>query len=353
MKYKLDYVEFYVTNVCNLNCHNCNRYNNFPFSGHYHWDDYWDEYNRWSKIIDTNHICILGGEPFANPEILHWLHGIAALWTDSKISIVTNGYYFDRWPTLYQELLQYQGRCSIQVSNHHWSNIRDDLEKIRTWFPSSVKTTLLYDNKIWYKRYQAARFADWPSCETVESFFSSSESFQEICYQQGCHPTQIFTTKFEDDNQIIVDFVPQFYFQPIALNYHPGTDKIRLNHSSPSKAVDICISKKCHTFLHGKLYKCPTMAILPEFLDQFDIDADQKDVALLQKYVPASVDWTKDQMKKFIEDCISGKEIDQCTFCPESDKVGMPLESGSKKIKLSKKLTKTSTFDLEKLNESV
>ena len=67
--YKLPRVEFYITNVCNLNCDNCNRFNNFAFSGHYRWADYESSFKEWSKIIDFPEIAIIGGEPFANPDL--------------------------------------------------------------------------------------------------------------------------------------------------------------------------------------------------------------------------------------------------------------------------------------------
>jgi hypothetical protein len=39
MKYHLSYAEFYITHVCNLNCPDCNRFNNYAFKGHQRWDD--------------------------------------------------------------------------------------------------------------------------------------------------------------------------------------------------------------------------------------------------------------------------------------------------------------------------
>lgn len=39
-------VEFHITNVCNLNCSACNKYNNYFYSGHYLWDDYKDFYKK-------------------------------------------------------------------------------------------------------------------------------------------------------------------------------------------------------------------------------------------------------------------------------------------------------------------
>ena len=61
--YKLPYVEFYITNVCNLNCTNCNRFNNYAFAGHQRWADNKEFYQQWAEILDVQEISILGGEP--------------------------------------------------------------------------------------------------------------------------------------------------------------------------------------------------------------------------------------------------------------------------------------------------
>ena len=51
-KFQLDYVEFYITNVCNLTCQGCNRFNSFKFKGWQKWEDYADTYKQWSEQIE-------------------------------------------------------------------------------------------------------------------------------------------------------------------------------------------------------------------------------------------------------------------------------------------------------------
>ena len=46
---RLNYMEFYITNVCNLTCTGCNRFNNYKFKGFQRWADYKEEYTQWSK----------------------------------------------------------------------------------------------------------------------------------------------------------------------------------------------------------------------------------------------------------------------------------------------------------------
>ena len=51
-KFQLNYVEFYITNVCNLTCQGCNRFNSFKFKGWQKWEDYADTYKQWSEQIE-------------------------------------------------------------------------------------------------------------------------------------------------------------------------------------------------------------------------------------------------------------------------------------------------------------
>ena len=51
-RYVLDKVEFYITNVCNLNCDQCNRFNDYKFAGWQRWSDYEAIHQRWAELVD-------------------------------------------------------------------------------------------------------------------------------------------------------------------------------------------------------------------------------------------------------------------------------------------------------------
>lgn len=86
-------VEFYITNVCNLTCRGCNRFNNLNFKGHQYWDDHADAYEAWSKRLDIPRITIIGGEPTLNPDLEKWASNLRRLWPNAVIMIQTNGTY--------------------------------------------------------------------------------------------------------------------------------------------------------------------------------------------------------------------------------------------------------------------
>lgn len=86
-------VEFYITNVCNLSCRGCNRFNNYNFKGHQYWDDWAEEYEAWSKRLILPRITIMGGEPTLNPDLEKYASNLRRLWPDAVIMVQTNGTY--------------------------------------------------------------------------------------------------------------------------------------------------------------------------------------------------------------------------------------------------------------------
>ena len=95
-------VEFYITNVCNLTCRGCNRFNNYNFKGHQRWADHAEAYEAWAKRLDIPRITILGGEPTLNPDLELWALNLRRLWPDAVIMVQSNGTYqkemhFDLW----------------------------------------------------------------------------------------------------------------------------------------------------------------------------------------------------------------------------------------------------------------
>jgi hypothetical protein len=55
-KIKIPKAEFYITNVSNLTCSRCNRFNDHAFKGWQKWSDYEQAYKNWSEKIQINQI---------------------------------------------------------------------------------------------------------------------------------------------------------------------------------------------------------------------------------------------------------------------------------------------------------
>jgi len=339
IKHNLHYAEFYMTNVCNLACDNCNRYNNFAFAGHDRWQDWAEEYRKWSQRLNLIDIGIIGGEPMLNPDFLSWVHGVAELWPTSYIKIITNGTQFDRWPTLYQDLARYQGQVVPWVTEHDQTRVESTRQRLLAFLKEPTTTFAIYNDFLWRITYQQQRQPDWPECRTVQAFLNlPAEQQQHI----GLDPEEFYQGENLDPNtwqdrngvRIILTVTPEFAGS--AVKYDPDSGTLRLRNSRPEDAIKVCPFKICHHFIRGRLYKCGPVGILPEFLNQFPVEISDEDRKLLNSYQPAQADWTTEDLEQFVTGLRNVDVIDQCKFCPDSETItdGGPTNAYRKKIRI-------------------
>ena len=267
---KLNYVEFYITNVCNLTCEGCNRFNNYKFKGFQRWDEYEPIYKQWSQEIELANIAILGGEPLLNPDFFKWLQGINQLWPTSTVEIVTNGYRLDTIKGLYDYLLEHPN-VWLNIGIHNKSKKKFIFEKIQSF----LKEPLKYE-------------------------FDSSNKYQEHLY-------------ITDANGVNIKVEYNWWFHQGAL-IHDG-DIFNLHSSNVEKAHNNCHMKTCHHFIEGKLYKCGVVALLPKFFDQYPNNLSNSDKELMLSYKPLAINNTSKEKISFIKNLENS--IPQCKFCPE------------------------------------
>lgn len=90
--------------------------------------------------------------------------------------------------------------------------------------------------------------------------------------------------------------------------------KFTVHNSDPAIAFECCTMKYSHTLFQGNLYKCPTVAVLPEFRKQYQVDLLPHQEELLNNYKYLSPDCADDDLVKFVEN--TEHEIPQCNLCP-------------------------------------
>lgn len=267
MKPRLKYSEIYITNVCNYSCNHCQSLNNFAFKGHQHWEDYESEYRNLSDCIDIDQIQIIGGEPTLNPEFEKWVNGISNLWPNSKLQIATNGTRLDKLTTeIYQILLKHKG--TLWITCH-------DIQ--------------LYDG-----------------------FLDFAKIFLDNIVSDNDDPTvKLKTRTLIDKNgvEVILDWSQSFV--PSVIDVLNDQSLVMKYNSDPVQAHEICGFKTCHQINKGKLYKCPLVSILPDFLDQFDVDMSPDDKLLAYSYEPLTSDGNVSKFINAIND-----PIPQCKLCP-------------------------------------
>ena len=279
-------IEFYITNVCNLNCVNCNRFNNFDFKGYQKWSDYKEIYTEWARHVKLQRVTILGGEPLLNTTILDWIDGINNLW-NVPVQILTNGTRLNKVAGLYDRLTQPVDPNKLGIRNWIGVSLHNQNDRDRCF--EEVKNFLHGDVRYYHH-------TDPLNVDNAMTFGA--------------------THAFVDSNDVRIPIweYDSFYRAAVHLNDH---GKFTLYNSDPDKSHAGCgfAMFKCYHFIKGALYKCGPVALFPEFDAQYHLDITDQDRDLLNSYAPLKVDQFADRGSKFLSEI--DQAIPQCKFCPE------------------------------------
>ncbi len=96
-RHKIDKLDIVIARACNLNCEGCVTFSNFGhIRGVLRWKDQKDKILPWLDRLEiSDFITLFGGEPLLNPDIMDYIEGISAYYTEigesTTISIQTNG----------------------------------------------------------------------------------------------------------------------------------------------------------------------------------------------------------------------------------------------------------------------
>jgi organic radical activating enzyme len=283
MKPRLKYTEIYITNVCNYSCTNCQSLNNFSFKGHQRWKDYEVEYRKLSNQLDIDQIQIIGGEPTLNPDFEKWVSGISELWPVAKLQIATNGTRLDKLTKeIYQVLLKHKG--TLWITCHDIQLYDGFLDFAKTFLNNIVSDNVGNDD--WKSEYERSKTDAAIQLKTVSRTLIDDAGVEVILdWSQAFVPSAI---------DVLDD-------QSLTMKYN----------SDPDQAHEICYFKTCHQINKGKLYKCPLVSVLPDFLDQFDVAMSTDDKSLVYSYKPLTAD---EDVSKFVNSI--NDTIPQCKFCP-------------------------------------
>ena len=301
MKEQLNYAEINITNVCNYSCAHCQSLNNYAFKGHQQWNAYKNEYQKLSEKLDIAQIQIIGGEPTLNPDFDKWVKGISELWPNSKLQIATNGSKLDKITNeIYQVLLMHKG--TLWITCHDIVLYDSFLDFSRTFLNDIVSDT--YSNDDWKTDYEKSKTDPLIKLKTVSRKLIDKNGVEVIL----------------DWSQSFVPSVVELVDQQLTMKYD----------SDPIQAHNICYFKTCHQINKGKLYKCPLVSVLPDFLNQFNVVMSEGDSKIAHSYNPASS--TDTNFVEFVNNI--NNPIPQCKFCPSNYANKHKFIGTEKKIKI-------------------
>ena len=298
MKYTFENkVEFYITNVCNLTCENCNRFNNHKFTGWQRWSDYADTYRRWGEYVNLKNIVIMGGEPTLNPTLPEWVVGLNEIF-NSGIQILSNGLQLKHNPSLYNALVNVKdsngfSSGNIEISLHnpaHFDQIRNN-----------IKSFLQPINEEYGTAINVAHQCNWDNHADNHAYYS-----------------------VRDVNNVLVRMHLANSFHDAAV-YKNNQGQLTLHDSDPIEAHRGCgfAQYKCYHFIRGQLYKCGPVALMPEFDQQHNLAISDQDQQLLNSYQPLTVDHWPDSALQWLAKL--DDPIAQCKFCPTVTKQNITI----------------------------
>lgn len=101
-------------------------------------------------------------------------------------------------------------------------------------------------------------------------------------------------------------------FSQCAVQQHQ--DHFVLHHSDPQSAWESCSMRYSHTVVAGRLYRCPMVAVLPQFQQQFAVHATQQQQQLLDTYQSLAADCSDQDLRDFLAQ--RHTPMPQCALCP-------------------------------------
>jgi len=278
---RVNYVEFYITNVCNMTCGDCRSFNNFNFKGHYEFDE--AMYQAWADRADVESYNILGGEPLLHPRLTQWVEGTRRLWPRAFAKIDTNGTHIAKVKNLHQLLVDNQ--YSLCINMHNPGKRQELWQDIALAFGPCEPVDRL-DPRIHFNRTDSVALSN--RSDMSEYLLTEQGLTLEIRPTTAFQPTPASSTNWKQ----LVDGA--------------GTaESIYLGDAERSHKT--CVGKTCHVMRDGKFYKCALVATLPEFLQQKKIQwPDER----LYQYQPLTADnFTYEGYQQM------QNTIPQCAFC--------------------------------------
>lgn len=271
----IDRLEFYITNVCNLTCSGCNRYNNYKFSGWQSWAEAEPILERWAEKIEIQHPVILGGEPLLNRDIVQWITGIRRLWPRmAGVQVQSNGTRLDMIPGLYEAT---DHNNWIGVSLHSAEHREPVFARIRN-------------------------FLKHPIVETEDPNDPIGSRWQFTDVNKKCVHVWV-NDKFVQSNIIQIP-----------------DGRFKLHRSNPDVAHENCTFRRFKNYhmIRGRIYKCGPAALMPEFDDQYRFDISEEDRLIMRGYKGLGIDEFDVRGQEFLDNI--DNVIPQCKFCPSNYK---------------------------------
>ena len=230
-------LDYHIIHNCNLSCEGCSDFTNHNLPGKISIEEARKEYKFWNKRVFPKEFAILGGEPTLHKDLIEHLYLAREMWSYSRITLITNGFFLHR----HKDLGKVLSETNIQIG----FSLHDDSEEYMNKVQDNIDLC-----KSWEKDYGIVALINH-------------------CYKKW--------------NLIYKGF---------------GNDIMPYEDNDPEASWNNCfMDGKCFQLHDGKLWKCPPITYLPLLAKNYKI-SDKWDPYL--KYKALDSDCSNKQLSEFL-----------------------------------------------------
>ena len=234
--YTLPELSFYITDSCSLTCEGCVTYNELALK-----DGVLavagpavERMDQWARLIDIDHIYVIGGEPLSHPELDTWLDYIQKTWPKaSRYTIVTNG---ELLPSMTDRAMGWmEAGWDFEISSH-----------------------------------------------SPEAYAAIQLWWEDIALQLEHKPLRNVKVEQDEETQYFMDHTgkplvqigQRWLFYPRRYTTHD--DHIKWGALTDSRSTHaMCPGNDCTHLVNGIMYRCPVQATIPRLTAQYRVEGTE------------------------------------------------------------------------------
>lgn len=293
-KIKFQFLDIPIIRSCNLGCGGCLTFSDSKrIKGTVKLEESREWLSYWATKLLPDAVTVFGGEPLLHPDFVNWCKALREYWPQSELRINTNGYYLDKIldkiPELFTEQTKPQFIVSIQTGHEpYYSIVRKNIDIVKDAVLTHFKSLYPHKKIVWNLWLDEPEiYKQWWRLEIdgVDTQIRITACEQFRIYWQAHYQG------FENSLEPFYD-----YDDTIAAE----------NHQS-------CQAKDFVNLYKGKIYKCPTTAVLEHTLETFNLTQNENWIPYLTKYSPLTVDSTDSEIASWFERQKTPENV--CNMC--------------------------------------
>jgi len=291
---KFKFLDIPIIRSCNLGCGGCLTFSDSKrIKGIVRLEDSLEWLQFWSEKLDPEEVTVFGGEPLLHPQFIDWCLALRRFWPNAGLRVNTNGYYlntlFGKLDLLFTTEIQPQFIVSIQTGHEpYYSMVLNNVEKLKRLVLISLKKQ--HKNK----KIEWNLWLDEP--EICKSWWRIDiNGIDSMIRITTCEQHKIYW---------------QAHYQGTEKNLLPFYDYEDVWYSENHQ---FCQAKSFVNLYQGKIYKCPTVAVLHHTLHTFELQNKTEWQPYLENYKFLDTTASNQQIQSWFE--LQNQPEKVCNMC--------------------------------------